>query len=70
MGLMSYFGDIKGKLRIFIFLAADGDLAAVSLHHLVHIVQSESEARDTTLAVLFVNSCPAELVKDDMLVFL
>ena len=53
-----------------VFLAADGDLATMGLHHLIHVVQSEAEAGDTTLAVLLVDGSTSELVEDDALVFL
>ena len=70
MGLMSCFGDIEGKLRKFVLLAADGDLAAMSLHHLIDVVQSESEARDAALAVFLMDGGPSKLVEDNLLLLL
>ena len=51
-----------------VFLTDDADLTAMSLHHLIDIVESKSEAWDAAFAVLLVNGCPAELIEDDVLV--
>ena len=67
---MGYFGDIESKLGVFVFLAADGHLTAMGLHHLIHVVQSETKARDAALAVLLVYGGSPELVEDHLLLFL
>ena len=52
-----------------VFFTIDGDLAAMSLHHLIDIVQPEAEAADTALAVLLMDGSTAKLIEDDALVF-
>ena len=48
--------------------AGDSDLATVSLHDLIDVVQSEPEAGDAALTVLLVDGSTAELVEDDALI--
>ena len=64
-----HFRDVQRKFRIAVFLTLHGNLAAMSLHHLIDVVQPEAEAADTALAVLLMDGSTAKLIEDDALVF-